>query len=67
MDDHVAVQMVGQVELLAAAWMGTHLGPAFPVDQVDVILLGEVRVRGQRSSWETQLRGEALVFPPESC
>jgi len=39
-DDHVAMQVVGQVELLPAARMGAHLGPPFPVNQVDVILQG---------------------------
>lgn len=38
MDDHVAMQVVGQVELFPTAWMGANLGPPFPVNKVDVIL-----------------------------
>lgn len=38
MDDHVAMQVIGEVKLLPTAWMRANLRPSFPVDQVDVIL-----------------------------
>lgn len=52
MDDHVAVQVVGQVELLPAARVGAHLGPAFPVDQVHVVLQrsGNFSLRRRRTA-----------------
>jgi len=37
-DDHVTVEVVGQVELFAAARVGTHLGPPLSVYQVHVVL-----------------------------
>lgn len=38
MDDHVAMQVVWQVELFPTAWVWTNLGPPFPVNKVDMIL-----------------------------
>lgn len=37
-DNHVAMQVVWQVELFSTAWMRTNLGSPFPVNEVYVIL-----------------------------
>jgi hypothetical protein len=39
-DDHVAMQVVGQIELLATAGVGAHLGPPLPVNQIHMVLQG---------------------------
>ena len=41
-DDHVSVEVVGQIELLATAGVGTNLGPPLPVYEVHMVL----QVRG---------------------
>lgn len=43
-DDHVAMQVIGEVKLLPTAWMRANFSPSFPVDQVDVILCSETKL-----------------------
>lgn len=72
MDNHMAMQVVWQVELFPTAWMGANFGPPFPVNEVDMILQREGGEPGRRlvSSWgktnKAEMRSVNAVLP-ESC